>query len=191
MSYLFDWGDGTNSGWIGPYGSGQPGEASHNWTELGQFEIKVQAKDNFGVRSEWSDSALINIVTNEPPDKPIITGPIKIEAYKLIEFNFVSEDPEGHDLFYMIHWGDGYSMPYTGPYSTGETVTFSHAWGEYTDFTIIVKARDIYGAESPQASLKISVSKERAISSNFLFVMLHRFVNQFSIIKLVSALLVD
>ena len=27
--YLFDWGDGTDSGWIGPYDSGQTGKASH------------------------------------------------------------------------------------------------------------------------------------------------------------------
>ncbi|HUS99966.1 MAG TPA: hypothetical protein VMY59_06585 [Candidatus Thermoplasmatota archaeon] len=28
--YRFDWGDGSNSGWLGPYVSGQPGTASHH-----------------------------------------------------------------------------------------------------------------------------------------------------------------
>ena len=189
VSYWFDWGDGTNSGWIGPYGSGQIGEASHTWTELGQFEVKVQAKDNFGVRSEWSDSAFIEIVTNEPPDKPIITGPNRIEAHKLKDYTIVTDDPEGHDIYYMIQWGDGFSMHDTGPYSSGETVTFSHAWAENTDYTIIVKAGDIYGAESPQASLKISVIKDRAFSNNLLLSLFQRIVNQFPIIKLISALL--
>lgn len=53
--YLFDWGDGTNSNWIGPYDSGDEVSASHLWDEKGSYEIKVKAKDIHGVQSEWSD----------------------------------------------------------------------------------------------------------------------------------------
>jgi len=42
--YLFDWGDGSNSGWLGPYDSGEYCEVSHTWTNKGSFEIKVKAK---------------------------------------------------------------------------------------------------------------------------------------------------
>ena len=68
LHYLFDWGDGNDSGWVGPFASGQTAEASHNWTNLGAYEVKVMAKDNYGARSEWSDVAIINIVENEPPN---------------------------------------------------------------------------------------------------------------------------
>lgn len=191
VSYLFDWGDGTDSGWIGPYASGQTGEASHIWTELGTYEVRVQAKDNYGVRSEWSDSSTIAIVTNEPPDTPSVTGPREVKVNTLIDFNFVVDDPEGHDVYYMVQWGDGFSLPYTGPYSTGETVTFSHAWSEYSEFTIAVKAKDIYGAVSPQGSLKISISKNRAYTNTLFMEILQRFVNQFPMIKIVTSILMD
>jgi len=46
--YFFDWGDGTNTGWIGPYPSGKPVSASHTWYGRGDFQIYVKAKDDFG-----------------------------------------------------------------------------------------------------------------------------------------------
>jgi hypothetical protein len=55
VSYWFDWGDGTNSGWTGPYASGVTASASHTWNVKGQYQIKVKAKDVHGVESVWSD----------------------------------------------------------------------------------------------------------------------------------------
>ena len=53
--YWFDWGDGTNSGWLGPYNSGQTVSASHTWSEKGSYNIKVKAKDTNDAESDWSD----------------------------------------------------------------------------------------------------------------------------------------
>jgi len=53
--YLIDWGDGTDSGWLGPYESGETIEARHKWTTQGNYQIKVKSKDMFGAQSEWSD----------------------------------------------------------------------------------------------------------------------------------------
>lgn len=53
--YLFDWGDGTDSGWIGPYESGQTATASHIWDNPGAYPIKVKAKDTVGEESVWSE----------------------------------------------------------------------------------------------------------------------------------------
>jgi hypothetical protein len=53
--YNFSWGDGTYSGWLGPYASEQEVTASHNWSEKGSYEVKVQAMDECGAISEWSD----------------------------------------------------------------------------------------------------------------------------------------
>jgi hypothetical protein len=52
---LFDWGDGTNSGWLGPYSSGDTFEASHIWLTQGTYGVTVKAKDSYGLESEWSD----------------------------------------------------------------------------------------------------------------------------------------
>jgi subtilisin family serine protease len=53
--YLFDWGDGTDSGWVGPYDSNDVCTVSYNWSEKGNYEIKVKAKDIFGLESDWSN----------------------------------------------------------------------------------------------------------------------------------------
>ena len=53
--FWFDWGDGTSSGWVGPYISGALGNASHSWTIKGTYTIKVKAKDTAGNESVWSD----------------------------------------------------------------------------------------------------------------------------------------
>ena len=63
--YLFDWGDGTDSGWIGSYSSGDTAEASHIWTKTKTYEIKVKAKDTNGYESVWSDHLEVNMPRNK------------------------------------------------------------------------------------------------------------------------------
>ena len=63
--YLFDWGDGSDSGWLGPYDSGENCEAVHVWTEKGTYEIKVKARDIHGGESEWSDPLAVSMPKNK------------------------------------------------------------------------------------------------------------------------------
>jgi len=49
--YLFDWDDGTDSGWLGPFDSGDPCHAPHIYSSRGTFSIKVKAKDTNGSES--------------------------------------------------------------------------------------------------------------------------------------------
>jgi len=69
--YLFDWGDGTNSSWLGPFNSGATVEASHTWEEKGNYAIKVKAKDIYELEGEWSDPLAISM----PKNKPYINTP--------------------------------------------------------------------------------------------------------------------
>jgi hypothetical protein len=62
LFYVFDWGDGTNSGWLGPINSGETVEASHMWTEEGKYDIKVNAMDSYGELSGWSDPLAVAMV---------------------------------------------------------------------------------------------------------------------------------
>jgi hypothetical protein len=55
MYYLWDWGDGTQSGWLGLYDSGATCEVRNTWTEKSSYSIKVKAKDIYGKESAWSD----------------------------------------------------------------------------------------------------------------------------------------
>jgi hypothetical protein len=51
--YFIDWGDNTNSGWIGPYVSGAVGSANHSWEKRGTYQIKIKAMDCLGQESDW------------------------------------------------------------------------------------------------------------------------------------------
>ena len=55
LYYWFEWGDGTNSGWIGPFASGQTACTNHTWNKKGFYEIRVKAKNYHELQSEWSD----------------------------------------------------------------------------------------------------------------------------------------
>jgi hypothetical protein len=59
--YLFDWGDNTITDWIGPFLSGETAIIAHVWDEVGDYNIKVKAKDEFGAESEWSDPLIISM----------------------------------------------------------------------------------------------------------------------------------
>ncbi len=52
--FRIDWGNEINSQWFGPYDNGEVVILSHKWEEKGDFEIKIQSKDIFGDKSEWS-----------------------------------------------------------------------------------------------------------------------------------------
>jgi hypothetical protein len=51
--YFIDWGDGTNSSWLGPNPSGDLITESHTWASKGAYTIKAKAKDIFGNESDW------------------------------------------------------------------------------------------------------------------------------------------
>jgi hypothetical protein len=72
--YMFDWGDGTTSEWIGPFESGETGEATHAWTKKGHFEVKVKAKDIKGGVGKWSDPLSIHILQEATMNIELIRG---------------------------------------------------------------------------------------------------------------------
>jgi len=53
VSYWIEWGDGTNSGWLGPYASGETITKTHTWTKKGTYNITAKAKDPSGIESDW------------------------------------------------------------------------------------------------------------------------------------------
>ena len=51
--YFIDWGDTTNSSWIGPYFSGEQVPKTHTWITKGNYTIRAKAKDTYGFESDW------------------------------------------------------------------------------------------------------------------------------------------
>ena len=111
---------------------------------------------------------IINVsakVINAPPNTPIINGETKGVIGTTYNYTIKSYDPNNNDVFYKIRWGDCKVIYNTGPHSSGEEVTFSHAWCELCcgpgDFTIQVKAFDNDGGESGWGTLNVEMKPDK------------------------------
>jgi len=178
--YFFDWGDGTDSGWFGPFESNEIASASNRW-EIGTYNVRVQAKDEHETLSHWSDP-LVVFMKNSPPNKPDIPeGPTEGVANQDYIFNCTTTDPQNDDISYQWDWGDEISG-WLGPYDSGDTVTVSHVWDEKGDYNIKVKAKDVNGEESPWSDpLPITMPKNKAINPFTIF--LERLMERFPILE--------
>lgn len=61
LYYLWDWGDGNASQWLGPFDSGENVTTNHSWAADGEYEIKAKTKDSTGNESDWSEPHNISI----------------------------------------------------------------------------------------------------------------------------------
>ena len=53
--YYVDWGDQMNTGWVGPYSSGEVVTLSHSWRDSGGFTIRAKAKDTNNLWGSWNE----------------------------------------------------------------------------------------------------------------------------------------
>ena len=71
MFYKWDWGDGNNSEWLGPYDSGELCHSSYSWSEKGEYSIRVKARDTNTGKSDWSDPLSVTMPKSKPcNDRP-------------------------------------------------------------------------------------------------------------------------
>lgn len=61
LQYQFEWGDGSESDWLGPYESGTLITSSHSWTEKGLYQVRVKAKNSDNAASQWSDLIIVRV----------------------------------------------------------------------------------------------------------------------------------
>lgn len=164
VSYYWDFGDGVNTtGSI----------VSHAYSQKGIYPVTLAVIDNQGNTGVDKTWAYIE-QSNSPPDKPILIGRNKGRNESSYRYAFTASDPEGDDVYYYLVWGDtyweGWWEGWIGPYSSGEKVTLENSWEEEGNYTVRVKAKDIYGGKSDWARLDISMHKnQRTIDNPLLY----------------------
>ncbi|MDH7517014.1 MAG: PKD domain-containing protein [Candidatus Thermoplasmatota archaeon] len=178
--YYVNWGDGSNSGWKGPYTSGSTAIISKTYTTAGTYSITAKAKDSYNQESGWSNPLVIEILQDEPPSAPTITGPTKVKPGVEIEYNFVTTDPDGDNVYYYIDWGDNSNTGWIGPNASGGTVAVKHTFTKKGTYTINCKAKDTYDLQSGWGTLEVTVPRTRISLINRI---LDRFPNMFPILR--------
>jgi len=85
----------------------------------------------------------------QPPNPPTVTGPHygKINTAYTFSIGPIT-NPEGGPFYVIFGWGDENISGWLGPYDAGQTASISHAWSKSGNYTIKVKIKDSYGAES-------------------------------------------
>jgi hypothetical protein len=153
--YMFNWGDGTSTAWLGPYSSGLTMSASHAWSTIGTSDVTVKAKDTNGATSGWSAPLTMTIVLNDPPDTPTMTGPGSGMPGNIYLFTIQTMDPNGDNVFYFVDWGDNTTSGWLGPHESGTPTTTTHSWAQQGTYTIKFKAKDVLGDESGWGTLQV------------------------------------
>ena len=108
--YMFEWGDGNNSGWLNLYDSNILVNSSHTFEDQGGYYIKCKAKDVFNNETDWSEIILFKTETLPP----------------LI--NSVSHSPEtagfGEDVIISVNATDDQTGNYSGVKSVNVNITY-------------------------------------------------------------------
>jgi hypothetical protein len=182
--YYIDWGDGTNTGWQGPYTQGTEMTKQKSWSTAAVYIVQARAKDINNVVSEWSDALTVSIINDHAPNTPDIAGSKKGKVGTPYTYTVTTADVDGDQVYYLVDWGDGEVENWTGPYDPEATTEFTHTWDEKGTYEVQVKAKDIYGIESDWGSLSVVMPTEYSFSfAAFLQHLFERFPNAFPILR--------
>jgi hypothetical protein len=96
-------------------------------------------------------------VENLPPADLTITGPSSGKPGILYNYSFVASDPEQQYIHYYIDWGDESSTDWIGPKKSGSTQKIDHSWAKKGTYSVRIKAKDLFGAESDWVTLSVKI----------------------------------
>lgn len=86
---------------------------------------------------------------NTVPNKPNTpSGPLSGKAGVSYTYTTSTIDADGDDLWYQWDFGDGNVSDWLGPFASGEVASVDYVWLEKGDYSIKVKAKDGFDAES-------------------------------------------
>ncbi len=112
---------------------------------------------------------------DESPNIPEIDGPTQGNEGVEYTYKFSATDPEDHDVFYHVVWGDNTNTGWLGPYSSGEEISLNHSWVEKGKYQILAKAKDAYGVEGEWGEFEIEIPRNRLTFNSIFLKLIERF----------------
>jgi len=114
VSYFFDWGDNTNSGWTNYAPSGNSITLSHIWYSKGIYNVIVKAKDENEIESDWSEPLSVSI----KGDPKVFVNMYKIEKLDEIEWDPTGQNMKPEWYYKLAVDCDGVGSPPVTVYNT-------------------------------------------------------------------------
>jgi len=155
IQYRFDWnasGSHTYSGWTSLVNSGTKLSKNHSWTKAGTYVVKVQARDEHGAVSIWSNGLTVTVTVNHPPNKSKKpTGPTSRLVGQQGTYWANGTDPDSDKIQYRFDWNASGSHTYsawTSLVKSGTKLSKLHSWSKPGTYVVKVQARDEHGATS-------------------------------------------
>ncbi len=153
--YYFDFGDGTDSGWV------QTPLISHKYTDIVKiYNIKLWVRDNDGAESINFEE--LNISINNVPTAVLSVEPLEALTYTDIIFSGeLSTDTDGNVEYYNFDFGDGE----TSGWVSTSSVTHQFKDGTRT-YTVTLKVKDDYGVVSQDfSSMEVLINNREPVAT--------------------------
>ncbi len=179
IDYHWDFGDEQNSTDV---------TTSHTYTETGKYTVDLIIEDSENNIGNTETNVWVQN-TNEPPNKPTITGPTVGHVGNCIFYKFSSTDPEGNDVWYLVQWSDEEIFDTYGPYESGEETEVFHYWENTGSFTIKAKAIDVFGDESDWETFNVLIPKSKINDNSLLINFLDRLITKYPIFSKILQIL--
>lgn len=155
-----DWGDGTQSE-DSPF---QPSGASFSFTYVytasGRYDIRVMARDNSQLESEWSAPQALTVNTAPAATISSVT-PNPAETSQTVTVEATATDPESQQVMLQVDWGDGTVSPFSELKAGGSLFSLEHVYTTAGNYAVKVRPKDEYGlAGEWSAAQTITISRQ-------------------------------
>jgi hypothetical protein len=147
---------------------------------LTTYRVWVNATDPTGSALYTRKWYTFTTLANQPPHPPTIDGPASGNAKASYNYNFVTTDPEGDDVYYRVIWGDGSPISeWIGPYHSGQVIIVSQTFSKTGTFIVMCQAKDSYNASSDWGQLKVTMPKGTAYIPSLFLEQIERLTERF------------
>jgi hypothetical protein len=151
-SWMFDWGDGTNSSWLQLEENHTAIVQSHQWNVPGVYQLHVKYKGEKAPNGVWSEAMFVeisDILLQDFPNEPEIqTAKIQGVSGEKYTYSAITTDPHGYLVGYRFDYSTGNLSTWTPLVPSGTSSYESIVWSQPGKYYLRAQARNEYGLES-------------------------------------------
>jgi hypothetical protein len=127
------------------------------------------AKTRIGMHAYYStdyfdgyidDFEIIKYEQGNDQSPPTIDGPTEGKPDVEYEYTFVTEDPEGDEVYIQVDWDDGTGIEWVGPFDSGEEVTIDHEWDQEGLYEVKARSKDRWDHSSWSPKYEVRIGNQ-------------------------------